>query len=110
MLTSTTRILASLVAIQSFAAVLAQKVPRASDENTDEYPQVILGPEGSGPLTIEYQLNHVALNVKNFTRSLKFYTHVFGMRLITTIQVTEQFSSFSSSTADILVKHRSNTC
>lgn len=55
------------------------------------FPRLVLGPEGSDPATIGYQLNHAILNVRNLTRSLDFYNHIFGMRHMYTVQITEHF-------------------
>ncbi|KAH9884878.1 Glyoxalase/Bleomycin resistance protein/Dihydroxybiphenyl dioxygenase [Xylariomycetidae sp. FL2044] len=81
------------IVFQAFTKVSARLITRVPGETTPEYPQLVLGPEGSDPATIEYQLNHVALNVRDLPRSLEFYTRVFGMRLITTARITEHFSA-----------------
>jgi lactoylglutathione lyase len=52
----------------------------------------ILGPEGSDPETVGYFVNHFSLNVNNLTRSIEFYTEVFGMRHIFTSYLTEHIS------------------
>jgi lactoylglutathione lyase len=55
-------------------------------------PIMVMGPEGSDPATTGYNLNHVSLNVRDLTRSLKFYTEVFGMRQMFTVNLTDHYS------------------
>ncbi|KAI0186506.1 Glyoxalase/Bleomycin resistance protein/Dihydroxybiphenyl dioxygenase [Xylaria flabelliformis] len=78
---------------QSVLGLLPRHIHRLAENNTDNYPQVILGPEGSDPTTTQYSLNHVTLNTGNITRAVDFYTKVFGMRVITTIKVSKHFST-----------------
>lgn len=78
---------------QLLVGIFARVAPREEGNNADQYPQNTLGPEGSDPATTEYQIMHMALNVRNLTRSLEFYTQVFGMRLMVTTQITRHYST-----------------
>lgn len=73
---------------------MACSPPKPRDTNsTSEYPYVTTGPEdASDPATTGYFVNHVDLNVNNITRSVEFYTKVFGMRKMFTYHLTEHFS------------------
>ncbi|KAI8624681.1 Glyoxalase/Bleomycin resistance protein/Dihydroxybiphenyl dioxygenase [Xylariaceae sp. FL1651] len=65
--------------------------PREAGNTTRDYSKTVVGPEVPDPDTTAYNLNHFALNVKNATRSIDFYTQAFGMRLMLTVQATEHF-------------------
>jgi lactoylglutathione lyase len=92
----------SLSAVLGIAALLIPAVsacgplPRdagsGSGSGSGEYPITTLGPEGSDPDTTGYSVSHVAFNVRNLTRSLEFYTSVFGLRHMYTVQMTKSYS------------------
>ncbi|KAI0189060.1 hypothetical protein F4808DRAFT_445752 [Astrocystis sublimbata] len=92
MLFSQRHVLIFAMSLQQVLGLL-RPVHRQTTNSTDQYPQVILGPEGSDPSTTEYQLNHASLNTNNLTRSVDFYTKVFGLRVIATLQLTKHFST-----------------
>jgi lactoylglutathione lyase len=64
----------------------------AHDTRKPDYPKVTLGPEGSDPATTSYFMNHISLNVRNLSRSLDFYTSVFGFRVLFTVDVSPHSS------------------
>jgi lactoylglutathione lyase len=82
------------LAAHLFAPVFACDMSMAdiSDNSTSSSPQMVIGPEGSDPDTTGYNINHFALNVRNLTRSLEFYTQVFGMRHMFTLAMSEHYS------------------
>ncbi|KAF4453153.1 Glyoxalase/bleomycin resistance protein/dioxygenase [Fusarium austroafricanum] len=56
-------------------------------------PAIVPGSDvPSDPATAGYFVNHVGITVSNVTRSLDFYTQVFGFRHMFTFQATSEFS------------------
>jgi lactoylglutathione lyase len=65
------------------------------DDGSDAAPSAgdfIMGPERHDAATAGYFVNHLSLNVNNLTRSLDFYTSVFGMRHMFTMYLTDHLS------------------
>ncbi|KAH8587444.1 Glyoxalase/Bleomycin resistance protein/Dihydroxybiphenyl dioxygenase, partial [Bisporella sp. PMI_857] len=76
----------------SIAQSCAPQAP-ANNTGSNQFPQLIPGSnEPADPATTGFVLNHFALNVNNITRSIDFYTKVFGMRLIFNFRATEKLS------------------
>ncbi|KAI1098724.1 hypothetical protein F4804DRAFT_323981 [Jackrogersella minutella] len=80
-------------AVWLFAICSARVFPLVRDNSDDQYPKTILGPDGEDTATIEYKINHLALNVRNLTRSIEFYTQTFGMRWMETTYFTQHYST-----------------
>lgn len=73
-------------------AVLGCHPPRSIND-TGDYPIADWGgDEPSDPATTGYFINHLSLNVRNMSQSLEFYTGVFGMRRMFTVEVSEHLS------------------
>ncbi|KAM0549567.1 hypothetical protein ACHAPJ_009383 [Fusarium lateritium] len=65
----------------------------AKSQNETVAPAFITGSDkSSDPATTGYFLNKVGISVSNLTRSMDFYTQVFGFRHIFTFQATPHFS------------------
>ncbi|CAI6329179.1 unnamed protein product [Periconia digitata] len=61
--------------------------------STPEHPYVVRGDDSPADLqTTGYYVNHFSLNVNNLTRSIDFYTRVFGMRFMFTYHLTPHLS------------------
>ena len=97
MLFKTSLPLALLVAFQSFtptwACALHVRQTGPSGNGSVEYPYPVPGDDlPSDAATTGYFINHLALNVRNATKSIDWYSKAFGLRLIFTLQVSEHFS------------------
>ena len=91
MLPKTLSIATSLALAQLFNPILSCD-PRSLNE-TPGMPPIEFGTdEPSDPATTGYFINHFSLNVKNLTASLDFYSGVFGLRHIFTVQASEHLS------------------
>lgn len=82
---------ASLVLAQIIAPVLSCD-PRSLNETPGMPPVEFGSDDPSDPATTGYLINHFSLNVKNLTASLDFYSNVFGLRHIFTVQASEHLS------------------
>lgn len=62
--------------------------------NTTFKPEFIKGVDNFAidPATTGYFFNHFAINVRNLTSMMDFYTNVFGMRHLFTLRMTEHYS------------------
>ena len=66
---------------------------RRDSTNNTSFPFVETGSDDpSDPETTGYFINHFALNTNNLTRSVDFYTRIFGLRHIFTYHLTEHLS------------------
>lgn len=66
-------------------------LPRQSNSST--FPYAVPGNDTpADPATAGYFINHFALNVNNLTRSLDFYTQVFGLRHMFSYYITPHLS------------------
>ena len=66
---------------------------RRDTNSTNPYPLLETGPDTpSDPKTNGYFINHFSLNTNNLTRSLDFYTQVFGLRHMFTFHATPHLS------------------
>ena len=76
------------------AALSCAPPPQKEASNTTStYPFVKLGSDDpSDPATIGYYINHFSLNTNNLTRSMDFYTRIFGLRHMFTYYLTEHLS------------------
>ncbi|VUC25845.1 unnamed protein product [Clonostachys rosea] len=62
------------------------------DNNTTGPPITWGSDTPSDPATLGYFSNHFSINVKNLTATLDFYSRVFGLRHIFTVQASEHLS------------------
>lgn len=77
----------------SLACVPAPTPGNGPGNGTTTYPYADPGSdERSDPATLGYFSNHLSLNVNNLTRSIEFYSQVFGFRRMFTYHITEHFS------------------
>jgi lactoylglutathione lyase len=87
--------LLNLLSILFIPTVLSCAPPlRRQDANsTSQYPFVESGSDSpADPATTGYFVNHFSLNTNNLTRSMDFYTRIFGMRHMFTYHVTKHLS------------------
>jgi len=63
-----------------------------NDTNTGNNPFTLGSDAPADSATTGYFMNHVALNVHNLTRSIAFYSNVFGMRHMFTFQASPHLS------------------
>jgi lactoylglutathione lyase len=78
-------------AIPSINACALHAREVASDEN--QYPIALPGDdEPADPATLGYFSNHLCINARNATESIRWYKEAFGLRLIFRLQVSEHFS------------------
>lgn len=89
--------LASLIATLQLVAPSAACVPniRSTTDTAQNqtYPWSKLGSDApSDPETAGYFVNHLSLNVKNVTRSVEFYSNIFGLRHMFTFHVSEHIT------------------
>jgi lactoylglutathione lyase len=65
----------------------------ADSTNATTYPIAIPGDDvPSDPATTGYFINHLCINARNATESIRWYSEAFGLRLMFRLQVTEHFS------------------
>ncbi|KAH6676971.1 hypothetical protein F5X68DRAFT_193600 [Plectosphaerella plurivora] len=83
-----------ITAVPLLAHLAAACLPAVPPSNgTQQYPYPILGSdEPADYATTGYFSNHLSLNVHNLTRSLDFYSGVFGLRHMFTLRVSEHYS------------------
>lgn len=83
-------ITASALAVAHFALPTLACDPRSTNDTEGSLPATTWGPDTpADPATLGYFINHFSLNVHNLTASIDFYTSVFGLRHIFTMQATE---------------------
>ncbi|PSN74685.1 hypothetical protein BS50DRAFT_615524 [Corynespora cassiicola Philippines] len=71
----------------------APPIRRQDDSTQSTYPFAEIGSDDpADPVTTGYFFNHFSLNTNNLTRSVDFYTRVFGMRHMFTYHLTEHLS------------------
>jgi len=85
---------ASALAVSHFALPALACDPRSiQHETSGDAPPITWGPDTpSDPATTGYFINHFSLNVHNLTASIEFYTRVFGMRHVFTVQASEHLA------------------
>lgn len=84
---------ASALTVAHFALPSLACDPRNAQGTDGEMPPLTLGPdEPADPATLGYFINHFSLNVQNLTASINFYTSVFGIRHIFTMEASEHLS------------------
>ena len=87
-----------LIAAQWFTQIwacgpLPRRAEAANEESGVTYPFTVPGDDlPSEPATTGYFINHLCINVRNITESIKWYNKAFGLRLMFTLQVSEHFS------------------
>lgn len=82
-----------LLPLAAFPAALGCALHARSGNSSTDFTNPIHGPDTpSDPDTIGYFINHFALNVNNLTRSMDFYTDMFGMRHMFTYYLTPHIS------------------
>ncbi|KAF1966896.1 hypothetical protein BU23DRAFT_306020 [Bimuria novae-zelandiae CBS 107.79] len=80
---------AILLTLLPFILCCKPQQRRESSNATTQYPFADLGLDTpSSPATIGFFINHFSLNTNNLTRSLNFYTPVFGLRHMFTYHLT----------------------
>ncbi|CAM1508953.1 Fc.00g026920.m01.CDS01 [Cosmosporella sp. VM-42] len=91
-MTPTTLVMAALFTLAQFTSpAVACNPPPPND--TSGFPPFEFGSDApSDPATIGYFINHFSLNVRNLTASLEFYSSVFGLRHIFTLQASKHLS------------------
>ena len=68
-------------------------VPPLRRRSTNSTSKIEIGPDDpTDPETTGYFINYLSLNTNNLTRSMDFYTTVFGMRFMFTYHITEYIS------------------
>lgn len=71
----------------------APPLRRGDTNTTSPYPFVEGGSDSpADPKTTGYFINHFSLNTNNLTRSVDFYTRIFGLRHMFTYHLTEHMS------------------
>jgi lactoylglutathione lyase len=74
-------------------ALDTRAITARADNGTVTYPWPELGDDKpSPPATTGYFINHLALNVRNATRSIDWYNRAFGLRLLFTFHVSEHLT------------------
>ncbi|KAJ4247795.1 hypothetical protein NW762_013004 [Fusarium torreyae] len=82
-----------LLGAQLLSTVVARSIPDVQPRETQKYPYPELGSdEPADWATLGYNINHFSLNIKNLTASVEFYSNVFGLRKLFTLQVSKTYS------------------
>ncbi len=82
-----------LLALQLLPEAMACTPQPPPSKPNQKFPYTIKGTDDpADPVTMGFVMNHFSLNVKNVTRSVDFYTKVFGFRLIFIFRGTEKLS------------------
>jgi lactoylglutathione lyase len=82
-----------LAFIPAMALACPGHIPRDDNANATGFPRVEAGTDEPADFaTTGYVLNHFSLNVKDMTRSVKWYGDVLGLRLIFNYRATEKLS------------------
>lgn len=81
--------MALLLILTQFVLSVLSNMPQAPLTSID-FPSMHFGNDApSHPATTGYFINHLSINVKNLTASLDFYSNVFGLRHIFTVQASQ---------------------
>lgn len=84
--------LAHCLAHACACATPAQVHKRQEGEEV-EYPYADMGADTpADPATTSYFINHLSINVRNATESIKWYSNTFGMRLMFKLHVSKHFT------------------
>ncbi|KAF4945776.1 hypothetical protein FSARC_14359 [Fusarium sarcochroum] len=82
-----------LFGAQLLSTVVARSIPDVQPREAQKYPYPELGSDKPADwATTGYNINHFCLNVKNLTESVEFYSNVFGLRKLFTLQVSKTYS------------------